>query len=332
MAYFTATQADTFYTTMASEPGGWDGHSAAEKLVFLEMASARFDALPWLADYDTEAERTASVPITAAFYEYVRYLSERGGRGSQALGDVVDPEFLNAVADIPSNVAARLIPFLDNEKLSAELATTTVGGVTVNYNPATETPSQAAERYARAEELKARADESAARKREADAEAELSEARTGRILTESEQVRFRTMRPMVTDTRPLRQPVQAPQIVSEDQRRIAFVASLARGTFDAAVYRGGFVTQTGIAPLPSWTGGRVVGLATNRGIARLYADDVDAMGVVTESTVDVLSTFLRQPSTVLINDVAYIEYRTLAASAALSGKRLRIEWAPAPAD
>ena len=185
MAYFTATQADTFFTTKATEPTGWTGLDAAGKGVFLEMASGRFDALPWTDAYDTQAKRVASTPIEAAFYEYVRYLAERGGRGSQRLHEdpVFNPDDLNALADLPSNVAARVLPFLDTERLGDnQLSTIRIGDQTINFNPQRETAADAAEKFARAESDRARA--------------AYDTARLGEVFTEPEQAVQRPMRPM----------------------------------------------------------------------------------------------------------------------------------------
>ena len=57
MAYFTVVQADAFYGAKAPAPAAWA--TSLQKAVYLEMASARLDALPWLTDWDTQAERTA---------------------------------------------------------------------------------------------------------------------------------------------------------------------------------------------------------------------------------------------------------------------------------
>ena len=165
MAYFTAPQADTYFGAMSTKPGGWDDLTADEKLVFLEMATHRFDALPWLEDYDTPAERIASPPIVAAWYEYVQYLVERDGRTSTALGDTEEPDELNALADLPANVAARLVPYLN-----ATGITLPVGGVRGG-----ETAADAALKQAQAQWFTARA---------------------GTELTETEQAQQRPMRAM----------------------------------------------------------------------------------------------------------------------------------------
>ena len=159
MAYYTVTQAKTFYTDSATAPNQWSSLTDAEIGIYLEMASDRFDALPWLAAYNTETLRKANSSIEAAFYEYVRYLISRGGAGSELRGEIDDPDNINVLTDLPTNVGSRLLPFLDSSKLTVtqeQGATVTVGDTTINYNPAKETASQAAERYARARKADAR--------------------------------------------------------------------------------------------------------------------------------------------------------------------------------
>ena len=177
MAYYTNVQADSFYTARSIKPGTWDDLTNTQKTVYLEMASARFDALPWLGEYDTESKRTVVASIEATFYEYVRYIAECGGRTSTSIGEVKDEDELNVLNDLPRNVASRIIPYLDPARLTVEgtIATVQVGDTMVNFNPAEETASEAAERFARARHL---------------------DARTGEIFTEMEQENQRPMRAM----------------------------------------------------------------------------------------------------------------------------------------
>ena len=63
MAYFTATQADGFYAESAQPARGWPLLSTEQKGVLLEMASRRFDALPWRPTWITQSARVESVPI-----------------------------------------------------------------------------------------------------------------------------------------------------------------------------------------------------------------------------------------------------------------------------
>ena len=154
MAYYTSTQADTYFDTKATIPGGWDSLEDSRKALFLEMASNRFDALPWLPAFETEAARVTSTPIEAAFYEYLRYVAEREGRTSTRVPE--DPTWqeddVNALADMPASVAARLIPFLDAERLGNNaLSTVSVGDTTITFNPARETAAEAAANFGRAQ-------------------------------------------------------------------------------------------------------------------------------------------------------------------------------------
>ena len=122
MAYFTATEAGTYFGTMAAAPVSWGTLGETQQSALLEAASHRFDALPWMPDYGTEALRVANGAITAAFYEYVRYLSLRDGRGEQSTQYGEEPEQLTALSDLPGNVAARVLPFLDTTRISAQEA------------------------------------------------------------------------------------------------------------------------------------------------------------------------------------------------------------------
>lgn len=159
MAYFNAVQANTYFNTKGIAPSLWSDLTDARKNIFLEMASDRFDALPWKSAYDTQTKRTAFAAISAAFYEYVRYLVERDGLPDQAVGENEDPDELNALSDLPRNVSSRLIPFLDFSEVVAAATTSsvTVEGNTIQYNPSEETLSEATERFAEAAQHRAQA-------------------------------------------------------------------------------------------------------------------------------------------------------------------------------
>ena len=176
MSYYNQTQADLYYGVQATKPFGWD--TLANKAIILEMATARFDALPWKTpDFATRTQRTNNEQVKAAYYEYVRYLANRDGRIGPITGEVEDPDELNVLSDLPRTVAAMLIPLLNPAELTVQTAvaeaTATIGDQTVTYNPAEETASQAAERFAQA--------------RLNDARAKELEAKTGEIFTEPEQ-------------------------------------------------------------------------------------------------------------------------------------------------
>ena len=186
MAYFTQPQADTFFTSNMEAPVGWADLSNDEKSKYLEMASDRFDALPWPAELDTEAKRVAHTGLRAAFYQYARFLVERSGSVSEEVdrlvGDAVDYD-LNSMADLPLGVASRLAALIPEASgiIRRRRAETPAGGAgdTTIFTPAD------------VDEALTAAQTAAAR-----ASAELLEAQAGVIFNEQEQAAQRPMRAM----------------------------------------------------------------------------------------------------------------------------------------
>ena len=81
MSYYNQTEANAYYGVQATKPFGWD--TLANKAIILEMATARLDALPWKTtpiDYRIRVNKTNNEQIKAAYFEYVRYLTNRDGR------------------------------------------------------------------------------------------------------------------------------------------------------------------------------------------------------------------------------------------------------------
>ena len=120
MAYFTRPQIDAYFAADAIAPQGWDSVTNDEKSQFLQMASDRFDSLPWPPALDTADKRKADTRVKAAFYEYIRFLVERVGRGVQLTGETIDPNQLNIFVDLPANVASRLAALIPDTDPSVD--------------------------------------------------------------------------------------------------------------------------------------------------------------------------------------------------------------------
>ena len=114
MSWYSLAQADAFFGDDggATPPSTWLSNTTNEKTAYLNMVSDRFDALPWSLQYQALSVRLANASIKAAFFEFVRFLSERGGQNQQVIGDSSDNEARYVLSDLPRSVAARLLPFL----------------------------------------------------------------------------------------------------------------------------------------------------------------------------------------------------------------------------
>ena len=122
MAFQTNAQADTYYTTKAVKPFGWDDLSNTQKDIYLESASNRFLALPWQTSFEGQANIIANASLLGAFYQFLNYLVKNEGKLENIFGDTKEPEELNALSDLPSNVASIVLPFLEPSKLSIDLS------------------------------------------------------------------------------------------------------------------------------------------------------------------------------------------------------------------
>ena len=121
MALYSLLEAESYFTHNALPTELWrETLSEDQKNVALEIVDRRFLALPWKAEYQDPSVRKTSAAIEAAFFSYLVQLTVKFCP-MEAPTAVLKPDssnLLSVLADMPRDVAARLLPCLDPNYLT----------------------------------------------------------------------------------------------------------------------------------------------------------------------------------------------------------------------
>ena len=121
MALYSLNEAESYFEHNALPTEEWSNTlTDNQKNVALEIVDRRFAALPWRAEYQDPAVRKTSAAIEAAWFSYLAQLTIKFCPREMP-APAVKPDNSNLVsvlADMPRDVAARLLPFLNASYLT----------------------------------------------------------------------------------------------------------------------------------------------------------------------------------------------------------------------
>lgn len=121
-ALYTLQEAETYYTDCMLPSDAWrEKMTPSDKTMAIEFVTRRLEALPWREAYSAADVRKLSSPLEAAFFAYLQavtadWCAREFPVAATSGGDAND--LLSVLADIPRNVSARLLPFLDANYLT----------------------------------------------------------------------------------------------------------------------------------------------------------------------------------------------------------------------
>ena len=121
MALYSLSEAENYFQHNALPAPAWANElTADQKGIALEIVDRRFQSLPWKEKYRDPDVRKVSAGIEAAFFSYVVQLTidfcPTNSPVATTSPDKAD--LLNVLADLPRDVGARLLPFLDASYLT----------------------------------------------------------------------------------------------------------------------------------------------------------------------------------------------------------------------
>jgi len=133
MAAYTVTEAETYYqhNMLPSDPWQSGAISEADKARALEHVTRRLEALPWREKYSTADARKVSAGIEAAFFALLVAVTAKWCPITDFPVPSVQVDasnLLNVLADLPRDVSARLLPYLDADFLTPRAQRSTADG------------------------------------------------------------------------------------------------------------------------------------------------------------------------------------------------------------
>lgn len=125
-ANYTLTEANAYFGTNMPASPGWAKMSDQSKQMALNYAATRFCALPWRSAYGSMRDRRIPA-IQGAFYAYVASITYGEFCAPAMPLAVIAPDqstLLLTVCDLPRDVAARIIRYLNPDYLTPRFSRT----------------------------------------------------------------------------------------------------------------------------------------------------------------------------------------------------------------
>lgn len=123
---YTLTEANAYFGTNMPASPGWEKMNEQQKQMALNYAATRFCGLPWRAAYASMRNRRIPA-IQGAFYAYVASITYSDFCAPAMPLAVLAPDqshLLLVVCDLPRDVAARIIRYLNPDFLTPRFSRT----------------------------------------------------------------------------------------------------------------------------------------------------------------------------------------------------------------